>query len=257
MTLQISKLKFFLTLKRLSTQLITKIWFKNYLENREQFVYIDGTKSKQKIMEYGVPQGSVLGPLLFLIFINDLASCTEFFTLLFADDTTFQLSDSNVENLFKRSNEELSKAANWFQSNKLSLNVKKTKFMLFRPKSKNIDFSNLTLKIGNSDIDRIGAGCKETGFKFVGHVIDEFLSWDDHLKHVTSKLSSANYALSKSKNFLPLKARKLAYNSLFRPHLEFGILAWSCALQGKLHQIVNLQKKMCTSCLQNKQKSTY
>ena len=136
--------------------------------------------SETKIMKYGDPQGSVLGPLLFLLFINDLDNATDFFTILFADDTTLQMADNNLEVLFAKANIELEKAATWFQSNKLTLNVKKTKYILFRSKSMTVDFSKLVLKIDGQKIERIGKGCKETSFKFVGHVIDEFLSWDDH-----------------------------------------------------------------------------
>ena len=101
------------------------LWFENYLSDRKQFVTINGNESGKKKMICGVPQGSVLGPLLFLIFINDLPNATKFLTLLFADDTTFQLSDPDLNNLFDNANYELEKAAVWFKSNKLTLNVKK------------------------------------------------------------------------------------------------------------------------------------
>ena len=87
------------------------LWFKNYLDNREQFVIINGNESEKKKMICGVPQGSVLGPLLFLIFINDLPNATKFLTLLFADDTTFQMSDPDINKLFDNANSELEKAA--------------------------------------------------------------------------------------------------------------------------------------------------
>ena len=101
------------------------LWFRNYLTEREQFVTINGINSENEIVKCGVPQGSVLGPLLFLIFINDLPNATEFFTLLFADDTTFQVSGFDTKKLFDEANMELQKASNWFRANKLTLNVKK------------------------------------------------------------------------------------------------------------------------------------
>ena len=102
-------------------------WFKNYLSDREQFVSINGADSEIVKTLCGVPQGSVLGPLLFLIYINDLPNATEFLTLLFADDTTFQYSGTNLDLLFEKCNFQLEKASTWFKSNRLTLNVKKNK----------------------------------------------------------------------------------------------------------------------------------
>ena len=98
-------------------------WFKNYLTDREQFVSVHGVESKRTKVTCGVPQGSVLGPLLFLIFINDLPNATEFLTLLFADDTTFQVSGPDLEQMFDLANSELEKAAVWFKANKLTFNL--------------------------------------------------------------------------------------------------------------------------------------
>ena len=117
----------------------SNVWFYNYLSEREQFVCLDGAKSEKQKIICGVPQGSVLGPLLFLIFINDLPNATEFLTLLFADDTTFQYSGVDLDTLFEKCNIELEKASKWFKANKLTLNVKKTKFMLFKGKSEQIN----------------------------------------------------------------------------------------------------------------------
>ena len=170
---------------------------------------------------------------------------------MFADDTTFQIFGKNIEQLFELANIELSKAATWFKSNKLTLNVSKTKHILFRKPNMKSNFNNLALNIENEPIERIGHGCKEESFKFVGHHLDEFLDWDHHITHIKNKLSKSNYIISCSKNFIPLSVRKLLYNSLFRSHLEFGIIAWGGVKSGKLKSIINLQK-MCKKCCSQK-----
>ena len=184
-------------------------WFENYLNDREQFVAINGVESEKVKMVCGVPQGSVLGPLLFLLFINDLPNATEFLTLLFADDTTFQVSGVNTDQLFEIANSELGKSSVWFGANKLTLNVKKTKYMIFS--DQNLQAYTYNLKIGNQIVDQGGTHCKEKYFKFVGHVLDDKLSWEGHIQHVSKKLASANFGLNSTKNFLPLKIRKTVY----------------------------------------------
>ena len=108
---------------------ISNVWFRNYLTGRKQYVTINGQESEVKQLHCGVPQGSVLGPLLFLIFINDLPNSSDLFTLLFADDTTFQISGHDLPSLFQTANDELNKANTWFQANKLTLNVSKVHFI--------------------------------------------------------------------------------------------------------------------------------
>ena len=223
------------------------LWFQNYLKDREQFVSINGVESEKIKIVCGVPQGSVLGPLLFLLFINDLPRATEFLTLLFADDTTFQISNINTETLYEKANFELEKASVWFKANKLTLNVKKTKFMLFTEKNLQTDVNTLQIKIGDRIVEQVGTNCKEKYFKFVGHVLDDKLSWEGHVEHLCKKLASSNYAINATKNFLPQKIRLTLYHSLFDSHLNFGNLLWSCAKHKSVQKIVNLQKK----CIRN------
>ena len=106
-----------------------------------------------------------------------------------------------------------------------------------------VDFSNLTLKLDGKKVDRIGNNCEDSSFKFVGHHLDEFLTWDAHINLVLSKLGSANYAIAQTKKFLPLKIRTTLYNSMFKSHLDFGSLAFGCAKASKIKKIVTLQKK--------------
>ena len=151
--------------------------------------------------------------------INDIKNYNKIFTkLLGAAKKIF------YDNKFKE----------WFKVNKLTLNVSKTKYVLLRSKNMNVDFSNLSLKIGDQNIERIGEDCVTKSFKFVGLHLDEYLSWNHQINHVYSKLSSGNYAIAQSKNFLPLKIRKTLYNSLFRSHLDYGLLGWGNVASSKL-----------------------
>ena len=114
-------------------------WFTSYLSDRKQFTEIDGSKSSNQIIDISVLQGSILGPILFLCFINDLNLSTELLTLLFADDTAIVDSDSDINILINRVNCELQKVANWFRANQLAVNVNKTKYIIFRPKGTKIN----------------------------------------------------------------------------------------------------------------------
>ena len=154
------------------------------------------------------------------------------------------MSHSDTEILIEKANSELEKAHDWFKANKLTLNVKKTKFMIFaetKPKSE------IVLKIGDKKIDQVGTNCKEKYFKFVGHVLDDKLSWEGHVEHICKKLASSNFAINSSKNFLPLKIRLSIYFSLFDSHLNYGNLLWGCAKPKYLKKIENLQKR----CIRN------
>ena len=222
---------------------VANTWFKNYLVNRTQYVCINGVFSTEKTITCGVPQGSVLGPLLFLLYINDLPLATSFFTSLFADDTSFLKSSSDIASLILDANTELKKAAKWFQANRLTLNVSKTKYIVFRNKNMHFDPNSCNISIGNKILERIGNNCVNKYFKFVGLKLDEFLNWDFQIEHISNKIASSIFALSQIKNILPLNIRLLVYNSLVRPHIEYGIVTWGGVKNSKLQKIRSLQKK--------------
>ena len=108
------------------------------------------------------------------------------------------------------------------------------------------------MQIGGTTIEQIGTHCQQKYFKFVGHVLDDKLTWEGHIEHIAKKLASANFAINSSNNFLPLSIRKTLYYSLFDSHINFGNLLWGCAKNKALKKIENLQKKMHKKCCPKK-----
>ena len=217
------------------------LWFANYLRNRTQYTLANGIRSNPRTVSIGVPQGSVAGPLLFLILINDLAKATDFGTILFADDTTFQLAGPVQTDLFSLANKNLLRAEDWFAANFLMLNSAKTKYILFSPK--NSHTHDLSLKLCGANIERIGSDCKTKFFKFLGVLIDDKLDWNFHIDSIKKKMHSACFALSKTRDILPLKARLAIYNCLIMSHLNYCNVIFGCAKYKYLSSLASLQKK--------------
>ena len=133
---------------------VTLSWFENYLSNRKQYVTYNGIKSKTEKVNCGVPQGSILGPLLFLIYINDLSTVSEAcMSILFADDTNMFFTGNNLQTVAKEINEDLIKVQEWLYCNKLSVNVLKTHYMIFTSRNKCV--SDVDIRINNVQIERV------------------------------------------------------------------------------------------------------
>ena len=213
-------------------------WFQSYLTERYQYVEIDGVKSDLLPLTTGVPQGSILGPLLFLIYMNDIPNCSSLFKfILFADDTslidTLNLSVSSHDKaVIDQLNNELSKIYDWLAVNKLSLNVSKTKYMIFHYKNKEIP-DDITISINGIIVERV---CT---FNFLGVTIHENLSWKPHVEKVVNKVSKNIGILNRLKNYLPQYVLRIIYCSLIQSQLIYAILIWGFAC-GRLEK---LQKK--------------
>ena len=209
-------------------------WFRSYLDQRQQYVSYMGQQSDTLGVSYGIPQGSVLGPLLFILYTNDLPkSLLHCKTVLFADDTTVYFHSSSLDKVFERVTSDLSLLSDWFKVNQLSVNPTKTKYILFGRHGK----TNLELKIDDEVLDRV------SHTKFLGIYIDEKLQWDYHINYCKKKVSSGIYAMNACKHLLlPCHLRTL-YFSLIHPHLLYGIILWGNAYKKHVHKLEVLQKK--------------
>ena len=211
-------------------------WFRSYLTERTQFVSYNNVISSTRNIMCGVPQGSVLGPLLFIIYTNDLPNALDKAkSILFADDTTVYASSASLPELFTDMNSDLQLLADWFYANKLSLNVGKTNYVLF---SRKTVVTQLEITIGDINIER------KPCMKFLGILVDEKLEWSEHITYCKTKLSSALYALNTSKRYLTSRHLIMLYNALVYPYLSYGVLLWGSTYQTYLNKIVIMQKKV-------------
>ena len=150
---------------------MSNVWFRNYLSNRKQFVDYENTKSCLLDILCGVPQGSILGPLLYLLYVNDIGNASDCEILSFADDTTLILSDPDLKCLYEKSNVEINKLYTWFCTNKLQLNANKTKYIVIKTPQKHCDFEGLNLQINGIPLSRVGNKCDETSTKFYEFIL--------------------------------------------------------------------------------------
>ncbi len=212
-------------------------WFRSYLSNRRQYVTYKNVNSNCSTISYGVPQGSVLGPLLFIIYTNDLPNTLRHCKcILFADDTTIYCSDKNTATLYARIKEDMNTLIDWFKANKLTLNLNKTHYLLFSKSNKKTDMLP-TLKIGQDEIKNVPC------VKFLGIMIDDKLTWDNHINYCKNKIASGNYALNSLKRTLPTRQLKTIYHSLIQPYLNYGLLLWGGACKTKLKKLQVAQNK--------------
>ena len=212
-------------------------WFKSYLKDRKQYTEWGNCKSSLLALETGVPQGSILGPLLFLIYINDLPSSTKLKSVMYADDTNLLVRGKTLETVIRDLNYELENVNDYFKANQLKLNPHKTKMVYF---SKTLTHPQNT----DEDVTLDGVKLKyDEDAPFLGIQIDSRLNWDKHCIKVANTISRNNSVINRVKKLLPPSSLKLLYNSFIQPHLQYGLPAWGgCSGQNK-NRIVTIQKR--------------
>ena len=215
---------------------VSNDWFKSYLSNRSQYVSINGYDSGLAAINCGVPQGSVLGPLLFLLYRNDLNQAIKFCKVHnFADDTNLLCLGNSIKKLIKLVNADLKCLVNWLNANDISLNVKKTEMVIFKSKQKKLE-GDLKIKLSDKRL------YPTESVKYLGVKIDTNLSWQYHVNDLSVKLNRANALLFKMRKYVSCKILRSIYFAIFDSYLSNCCLVWAqnCSTN---QRIVILQKK--------------
>ena len=211
--------------------------FQSYLSGRVQYTTIKDCKSDAQLIKCGVPQGSILGPLLFLIYINDLCEASDFKVSLYADDTCLLMSHKNLHTLVQCCNNELVKIDNWFRANELTANiVKASKFMVTYGKRNHTD-SNIQIKMGDLYLERVNQ------IKYLGVTLDDQFTWKAHIQYVRKKLSSSCGILSKLRHYIDVETLKKVYFALFQSHLQYAIICWGSANKSDIQPLKIIQNR--------------
>ena len=197
-------------------------WFINYLLSWKQYVCFNGTNSEVLYINCGVPQGSILGPVLFLLYINDLANVSKIlFPILYADDTNIFITGKNIDTMVEIINNEICKLVEWLHMNKLFLNIEKTQYMIFSLRKKIKPEKDIYIQ------DKIIQQVEYT--KFLGIFIDCKMSWINHINHVKSKVAKGIGILCKARKYLKRSTLLTLYYSFIYPYITYCLEVWGNA----------------------------
>ena len=213
-------------------------WFNSYLKDRYQYVTLDGCKSTNLLINNGVPQGSILGPLLFTVFINDLPKVSDKINfLLYANYTNFffNVKDPHKDQPLIDSN--LQAVTSWFTSNKLAINYSKSSYMIFGPKILTNAIPNLNLTLNNIAIPRVHS------LKFLGVIIKDNLSWDLHISEISKKINKILGILHKIKYKINNEIMINLYYTMIYPNIIYCNLLWGNSPATHLQLISKCQNR--------------
>ena len=211
-------------------------WIRSYLMDREQYVSIGAEVSDSKITNISVPQGSVLGPLLFLIYINDLPNVSRTFSpTMFADDCTLSMIDKNIDAIVSNCNAELARFESWAACNRLSLNSDKTKCLMVSNIHTLNDVGNIYL--AGRDLEFV------TSSKFLGIFLDSECRFDEHINYICNKVSKSIGILFRIRDFVPCSFLRTLYFSLIHPYFLYCLPIFGATYESHLSRIILLQKR--------------
>ena len=214
-------------------------WFNSYLSNRKQYTVVNGVSSAIGNVSCGVPQGSVLGPLLFLIYVNDIYKAVPDGILkLFADDTNLFLCGSNLQFLEKRANMCLKHMEDWFVANKLTININKTFYMVYSGKKSKKEETKLKLVVSGQVINKVSS-CK-----YLGVHIDDLAKWNVHVDYIYNKLIKFTSIFYKMRTILPKHCLHKLYYAFVHPHITYGIEVYANTCHSVLDKLCKLNNKI-------------
>ena len=209
-------------------------WFRSYLSGRKQYVTINGINSTPKQVMYGVPQGSILGPLLFIIYINDIPQIAQFAKfIMYADDANIFIIGKDIDEVYRKLEDLLNFLIRWVDNNGLALNLKKTNYIIF---SRQNNHAYREVFIAGAKIER------KTEARFLGVIVDEKLNWSQHISAIKTKMTRYIGLMYKLKRYLPLSARLQIYHSFVQSHLNFCSLVWGFAAKSNIESLFRKQK---------------
>ena len=214
----------------------------NYMSGRKMFIpnqkIINETKTINNL-ELGVPQGSTLGPLLFILYVNDIGDVEDKSSMImYADDTTIVVSDKCIKSAEKHANAVMRKIYTYFCTNKLSINTSKTKYMVFSPHIRKKEKIHCKIVLNNVEVERVSE------FKFLGVMIDESLNWKKHKLYIASKIVRNIGILYKSRHVLNYTELLNMYNSFILPYLLYCLPAWGGSITSKSDPIIKVQNRI-------------